>query len=312
MTALDRNMNAAFAKSKRTRRATQSQGRIATGISVHLPYWDVDLGSVQPISGITLFLDAGAQMQDFWVLVSEAPFVSDSLAAMRNASDYWAYHHKCPAKGVARIAVPHGVSGRFLRVQMAIAAKAIPLSGLDIAVPDPTDALSVAEISRLQPRRARPKPLQTGEESNLTLRFDTIANTTYALSFDHNSPADPVHVWWNGQLLLPADFDVAADEKRTTFHTDVTGTGGENTLTFGAAPSAGNAELPRNISFKQKAPVPTSARPPETKPNVGTLAGILRRKPALQKMLNGVDDDVVLRCLEELMGDAPRDEIVFR
>jgi hypothetical protein len=82
-------------------------------------WWQVDLGSVQSINSISVFNRTdccGDRVSDFYVLVSDSPFLSNDLAATRGQVGVSAYH--VAGQAGTPTSVPVNRSGRYVRVQL--------------------------------------------------------------------------------------------------------------------------------------------------------------------------------------------------
>jgi hypothetical protein len=92
----------------------------STKLQTH-PWWQVDLGEVySEITGIEIWNRTDSvpeRLDDFYVFVSDVPFVSGDLAATLAQSGVWSYHHV----GVPdpKVMLPVGRSGRYVRIQLA-------------------------------------------------------------------------------------------------------------------------------------------------------------------------------------------------
>ncbi|WP_412544370.1 discoidin domain-containing protein [Longispora sp. K20-0274] len=90
----------------------------ATSQSQAQPYWQVDLGSAQPLREVELWNGATpGRLADFWILVSDTPITSPDLAAARAQAGVSSY----PVTGAALrpSVVPAGRTGRYVRIQLA-------------------------------------------------------------------------------------------------------------------------------------------------------------------------------------------------
>ncbi len=84
------------------------------------PFWEVDLGRAYHLDVITLFnrTDAGPnKLKDAWILVSNTPFESGNLEAVRSAPGTWSVFHSGLLGPQRDIAI--GQQGRYVRVQLA-------------------------------------------------------------------------------------------------------------------------------------------------------------------------------------------------
>ena len=91
-----------------------------TALQTH-SWWQVDLGEVySEISGIEIWNRTDSnqgRLDDFYVFVSDVPFVSGDLAATLAQSGVWSQHQV----GVPdpKVMLPVGRSGRYVRIQLA-------------------------------------------------------------------------------------------------------------------------------------------------------------------------------------------------
>ncbi|HEU4889508.1 MAG TPA: hypothetical protein VFV49_16605 [Thermoanaerobaculia bacterium] len=86
------------------------------------PWWQVDLGSVQPIESIDVWngglnLCCQERMQKFWVLISDEPFKSTSLTATLRDPAVRAHYHL--TNGLRPSAFEIGGKGRYVRLQLS-------------------------------------------------------------------------------------------------------------------------------------------------------------------------------------------------
>jgi F5/8 type C domain len=107
--AIDGNSNGNFANGSVTHTDYQAQ-----------PWWQVDLGESQQLDYVTIWnrSDCCAErLANFYLFVSDEPFVSTNLNTTLNQSDVSAYYVFSPVGGSIDINV--GRYGRFIRVQLA-------------------------------------------------------------------------------------------------------------------------------------------------------------------------------------------------
>jgi alpha-L-fucosidase 2 len=84
------------------------------------PWWQVDLGTVEPIEEIAIWnrTDCCAErLTDYHVLVSDEPFESESLDEALSQPGVWSQHFERTAGTPTRVDV--GRTGRYVRVQLA-------------------------------------------------------------------------------------------------------------------------------------------------------------------------------------------------
>ena len=103
-----------------------TDGDFASGSVTHTdqtrtPLWEVDLGQVYDISQIEIYNRTdnglGSRLTDYWVLVSDIPFVSGNLDAARNEPGVLSFQNPGTAANVETVLV--GGSGRYVRIQLA-------------------------------------------------------------------------------------------------------------------------------------------------------------------------------------------------
>ncbi|MCA1642233.1 MAG: discoidin domain-containing protein [Acidobacteria bacterium] len=82
-------------------------------------WWQLDIGSIQSLQSIKIWNRTdccGERLSDFYVLVSDEPFASTSLASTLSQTGVFAYHFTGTAGSVASIPVYR--TGRYVRVQL--------------------------------------------------------------------------------------------------------------------------------------------------------------------------------------------------
>ena len=94
--AVDGNTNGIFRDSSTTHTATQAQ-----------PWWQVDLGSVSNITHVNLYNRTDSccrfRLSDFYVLVSDTPFTTNSLSSNLSNSNVDSFHFGPTAGDPTRI-----------------------------------------------------------------------------------------------------------------------------------------------------------------------------------------------------------------
>jgi RHS repeat-associated protein len=84
-------------------------------------WWQVDMGAVQPLTNVLLWNRTDCcsdRLSNFYVLVSDNPFVSTDLNATRNQSGVSSYYF-ANTGGQNPLTIPVNRTGRYLRVQLA-------------------------------------------------------------------------------------------------------------------------------------------------------------------------------------------------
>jgi len=99
------------------------------------PWWQVDLGAAAPITDVAVWNRTDCcseRLTNYYVLVSESPFTSDSLAETLAEPGVTAVH--LPGTAGAPTTVPVKATGRYVRIQLATTA---PLSLAEVEVLTP-------------------------------------------------------------------------------------------------------------------------------------------------------------------------------
>ena len=108
--ALDGNTNGSFRAASTTHTATEAQ-----------PWWQVDLGSISSITHINLYNRTDdccrSRLSDFYVLISDTPFTSDSLSGNLSNANVDSFYFGPTAGSPSRIDI--NGNGRYIRVQLA-------------------------------------------------------------------------------------------------------------------------------------------------------------------------------------------------
>jgi hypothetical protein len=85
-------------------------------------WWEVDLGSSATVSSIVVWnrMDCcGSRLNDYWVFVSNTPFVStDTPATLQSRAGTWSSHQTVIPSPSTTITVP-SAQGRYVRVQLS-------------------------------------------------------------------------------------------------------------------------------------------------------------------------------------------------
>ena len=101
------------------------------------PWWQVDLGSSQAIHDITVWnrTDCCAErLTDFYVLVSDEPFTSDSLDETLQQPGVRSFHHAGPAG--TRVSIPVATAGRHVRIQLSSQNTSLHLAEVQVFAED--------------------------------------------------------------------------------------------------------------------------------------------------------------------------------
>jgi M6 family metalloprotease-like protein/uncharacterized repeat protein (TIGR01451 family) len=87
------------------------------------PWWQVDLGASAAVSSVAVFNRTdccGTRLSDYWVFVSDTPFLStDTPATLQNRAATFSSHQTTAPN--PSTAIPVGASGRYVRVQLTSA-----------------------------------------------------------------------------------------------------------------------------------------------------------------------------------------------
>ena len=111
----------------------------ATNGSSVQPWWQVDLGSSYVLDDVAIYNRTGpsaSRLVDFYVLASEAPFASESLADSLADPAVWSYHQVTQAGSPTTIPAP-AVQARYVRVQLAGTERTEPDGGPGAPGPGP-------------------------------------------------------------------------------------------------------------------------------------------------------------------------------
>jgi hypothetical protein len=117
------------------------------------PWWQVDLGSVQNLDSIKLWNRTdccGDRLSNFYVLVSDQPFVSTDLMTTLGQAGVSGYY--TPGQAPASLTINVGRTGRYVRVQLAgtnflSLAEVEVMSAVDLALGKPATQSSTLYTS---------------------------------------------------------------------------------------------------------------------------------------------------------------------
>jgi protocatechuate 3,4-dioxygenase beta subunit len=86
-------------------------------------WWQVDLGAPASIGSVTVWNRTdccGDRLSDYWVFVSNTPFLStDTPATLQNRAGTFASHQTTAPSPSAMIVIPGGTQGQYVRVQLS-------------------------------------------------------------------------------------------------------------------------------------------------------------------------------------------------
>jgi glucose/arabinose dehydrogenase len=94
-----------------------SSNSIARTAQTRTPLWEVDLGAIYSLSQVQIYLPAGEELSDCWILVSDNPFSSGNLDAARSDPGVTSIQFVGVADPIETILI--NTVGRFLRIQRA-------------------------------------------------------------------------------------------------------------------------------------------------------------------------------------------------
>jgi hypothetical protein len=83
-------------------------------------WWQVDLGAPTAVNTVTIWNRTdccGARLSDFWVFVSNTPFLAADTPAMLQSRAATFSNHQTSAPNPS-VSIPAGVQGRYVRVQL--------------------------------------------------------------------------------------------------------------------------------------------------------------------------------------------------
>jgi hypothetical protein len=176
-------------------------------------WWQVDLGASASISSIVIWNRTdccGSRLGDFWVFVSNSPFLpTDTPATLQNRGGTFASHQTSAPNPSTTIAL-NGAQGQYVRVQ---------LSG--------TNYLSLAEV-QVMGTSVTPPPanLSQGRAATQSSTFAGVAGAAASSAVDGNTDGnfndnsvtatntDP-NAWWQVDLGVPATVNSVVVWNRT-------------------------------------------------------------------------------------------------
>ena len=111
-----------------------NDGSVALSGQQRTPYWEVDLEGRYNLDSIRISPRTdggfGDPLTDYWILVSDNPFESFNLDAIRSEPDVIAIHH--PATTAATETIDLDIPGRYIRVQLASISDELALAEVEI------------------------------------------------------------------------------------------------------------------------------------------------------------------------------------
>jgi hypothetical protein len=135
-------------------------------------WWQVDLGASASISSIVIWNRTdccGARLSDYWVFVSDTPFLAtDTPAMLQNRAGTFASHQTTAPNPSTTITVP--IQGRYVRVQ---------LSGMDY--------LSLAEVQVFGTGAPPPADLAQGKQATQSSTLPGVASAAASSAVDGNT-----------------------------------------------------------------------------------------------------------------------------
>jgi len=115
-----------------------NHGSVTHTATQNQPWWQVDLGATHPIDQVTVWNRTDCcseRLHDFYVLVSDEPFTSDSLTETLAQPGVTAPHHPDTVGTNATVDVDH--PGRYVRIQLAGDATPLSLAEVQVFEPEP-------------------------------------------------------------------------------------------------------------------------------------------------------------------------------
>ena len=158
------------------------QGSVThTAGSKAVAWWETDLGAVASIADVEIWNRTDgcctSRLSDFYVFVSETPFVSDDLNTILNDPAVWSTFHPGTLSGV-NVNFPVGATGQYIRIQKLTGATALSLA--EVIVTGGVNTITAASTSKIY-----------GMDGELTLR--TIDNNNNG--FIEDSASDKAYVY---------------------------------------------------------------------------------------------------------------------
>jgi hypothetical protein len=144
----------------------------AMTLSQPFPWWQVDLGSVQPIEQIQLWNRTDAfsnRLRNFVVFVSDNPFASTDPTVLSAQAGISRYSY--PGTAAASISLLVNRTGRYVRVQLL-----------------PTDVLQLAEVQVWAPVGATRVNLASGGKAAISAAYDSWTSPENGVNGDLNAP----------------------------------------------------------------------------------------------------------------------------
>lgn len=157
-------------------------------------WFDIDLGDVESIDSMKIWNRTdccGERLHDYWVFISETPFLaSDTSAMLRARPTVWSQINSIPnPKSTIKT---HGVKGRYVRVQ------------LDGTQPIEESFLSLAEVEVYRSNKSQvaasapSSPVASAVKVN---KFDTNFASYLRLDFETTAPATIQYLFWDNPRL---------------------------------------------------------------------------------------------------------------
>ena len=124
-------------------------GSVTHTAAENQPWWEVDLGSVQNISQINIFNRTDSccvsRLSDFYVLVSNSPFISEGLNNSRNQNGVSDYFFSGTLNGSTSINI--GRAGRYVRVQLSGTGNPLSLAEVEVIAGDSIPPVERSTVS---------------------------------------------------------------------------------------------------------------------------------------------------------------------
>jgi hypothetical protein len=164
-------------------------------------WWQVDLGASTAISSITIWNRTdccGSRLSDYWVFVSDTPFLpTDTPATLQLRAGTWGSHQTSAPNPSTNISGP--AQGRYVRVQLSF-----------------SDYLSLAEVQVFAPAGSAPSDLAAGKAATQSSTLPGYSSAGAGSAVDGNTDGNfsdgsvtatnlDNNAWWQVDLGAPAN-----------------------------------------------------------------------------------------------------------
>ncbi len=156
-------------------------------------WYEIDIGKVEKIDSLKIWNRTdccGYRLRDYWVFISELPFLpTDTAINLQHRSNVWAHHTNYTSSTQYKLKAD-GVNGRYVRIQ---------LGGLE---PLKESYLSLAEVEVFSSPSNQIKQ-EVNRKSDLRVNKFKTNNANYMrLNLQSSSPASVEYLFWNNPRLL--------------------------------------------------------------------------------------------------------------